>query len=53
MKKIKFAVIAAALAIAGGMSFAQQSMTFTATKEVFKTDVDNFVDENNWTKVSP
>ena len=53
MKKIKFTAIAAALVIAGGMSFAQQSMTFTATKEVFKTDVDNFVDENNWTKVSP
>lgn len=41
MKKMRFAVIGAAMVLAGGLS-----MTYTATKSVFKTDVDNYMDVN-------
>lgn len=43
MKKMRFAVIGAAMVLAGGLS-----MTYTATKSVFKTDVDNYMDVNTW-----
>ena len=48
MKKMRFAVIGAAMVLAGGLS-----MTYTATKSVFKTDVDNYMDVNTWGGVSP
>ena len=48
MKKMRFAVIGAAMVLAGGLALAQSSMTYTATKEVFKTDVDNYMDVNTW-----
>ncbi|MBQ2551898.1 MAG: hypothetical protein II563_03490 [Treponema sp.] len=53
MKKMRFAVIGAAMVLAGGLALAQSSMTYTATKEVFKTDVDNYMDVNTWGGVSP
>lgn len=57
MKKIKFAVIGAALVLAGTLSFAQEnvpvSMTNVATKGVFTTDVDNYMNENAWMEVAP
>ncbi len=43
MKKMRFAVIGAAMVLAGGLS-----MTYTATNGVFKTDVDNYMDVNTW-----
>ena len=48
MKKMRFVAIGATMILAGSLAFAQSSMTNTATKGVFKTDVDNYMDVNTW-----
>ena len=48
MKKMRFVAIGATMILAGSLAFAQYSMTNTATKGVFKTDVDNYMDVNTW-----
>ena len=53
MKKMRFVAIGATMILAGSLAFAQSSMTNTATKGVFKTDVDNYMDVNTWGGVQP
>ena len=48
MKKMRFVAIGATMILAGSLAFAQSSMTNTATKGLFKTDVDNYMDVNTW-----
>jgi hypothetical protein len=54
MKKMKLAAFCAALMFTtAGAGFAQVSNTYTATAGTFKTDVDNFMDVNDWNTVKP
>ena len=53
MISLKKVIVAAVIAAMGFGLFAQESKTNTATAELFKTDVDNFVDVNEWSTVEP
>ena len=53
MKHFKKSFVALALAFAAFTVSAQSSNTSTATESIFKTDVDYFMDVNNWNKVKP
>lgn len=52
MKLLKRAVAGAAL-MGFGFAFAHQSMTNISTSGLFATDVDNFIDVNEWQSVEP
>lgn len=53
MKKFKKLIVAAAFAVLGVGLFAQQSMTNMQTNYIFSTDVDAYMDVNNWSQVAP
>ena len=53
MISLKKVFVAAAVATLGFGLFAQSSKTNAATAGLFSTDVDNFVDVNEWSTVNP
>jgi|GEM_PF-3290475 len=53
MKKLQKLLFGVAFTLAVAAVGAQTSKTFSATSGTFKTDVDNFMDVNNWSTVNP
>ena len=53
MKEFKKLILAAVITALGFGLFAQSSKTNVATNELFTTDVDNFMNVNEWSTVNP
>ena len=53
MKEFKKLILAAVITALGFGLFAQSSKTNVATNELFKTDVDKFMNVNEWSAVNP
>lgn len=53
MKMVKKVVLCSLLATSAALLFAQTSNTRLATAYTFSTDVDNYLDVNNWNTVQP
>ena len=53
MKEFKKLILAAVITALGFGLFAQSSKTDTATNNLFKTDVDKFMNVNEWSAINP